>query len=361
VTLQHDTALIDQIYEAAVVPDGWKTVLNELSDRFGAKGGALWTSSPDNVRWLGAGETEQNFADFVAEGWVTQNYRVPRLLQRRYPGFITDLDLCTAEEIATWAMYTEFLIPRGYIAASATAIQGATDDMLIFSIEGHQSEQAARQAIPFLDGLRPHLARASMLSSQFHLERARAATAALQMIGVPAAFVSATGRIRAVNRLFEPMIGESVLDTAGGIRLADPEANKRLRAVQDSARAGFVQGLSLALRLPEDGKVAVLHVLPVMGQARDVFLDGGMILLLTGTGQVNPPGAEVLQALFDLTPAEARLCRALANGASPDETAARLGVRVSTVRTQLKSLFAKLGVHRQAELVAMLVTLTLPG
>jgi DNA-binding CsgD family transcriptional regulator len=34
---------------------------------------------------------------------------------------------------------------------------------------------------------------------------------------------------------------------------------------------------------------------------------------------------------------------------------------VSTIRSQLKSLFAKLGINRQAQLVAMLASLTLPG
>jgi DNA-binding CsgD family transcriptional regulator len=75
----------------------------------------------------------------------------------------------------------------------------------------------------------------------------------------------------------------------------------------------------------------------------------------------NPPHSGILQALFDLTPAEARLARSLANGASPDAIAGQLGVRVSTIRSQLKSLFAKLGINRQAQLVAMLASLTLPG
>jgi DNA-binding CsgD family transcriptional regulator len=351
--------LLEKIYEAAVVPDGWRNVITDLSDHFGCKGGLLFSSTPDNVRWLGAGESEQIMVDFIAQGWPARNDRVGRLLAMRHAGFVTDTDVYTPGELAAHPMYNEFLIPRGVYAGAATAIQGAAGDMLIFSIEGFSDHDAARHAIPFLDELRSHLARASMLASQFHLERARAAITALQMIGVPAAFVSAIGRIRAVNRLFEPMIGESVLDTVGGIRLADTQADKRLRAVLESARSGLVQGLSVPLRLP--GSVAVLHALPVVGQARDVFLDGGMILLLTGAGQASPPGAEVLQALFDLTPAEARLCRALASGDAPEGIAASFGLATSTIRSQLKSLFAKMDVNRQAQLVALLARFTLPG
>jgi DNA-binding CsgD family transcriptional regulator len=358
---EYEATLLDQIYEAAVVPDAWRTIITSLSDRFDAKGGLLFTSSPDQVRWLGAGESESIMVDFIAQGWPARNDRVGKLLQMQRPGFVTDTDVDTAEELSQHPMYKEFLIPRGVYAAAATAIQGAAVDMLIFSVEGFPDHDAARRAIPFLDGLRSHLARASMLASQFNLERARAAITALQMIGVPAAFISATSRIRAVNRLFEPMIGAGILDTVGGIRLADSHADKRLRAVLDGSRSGLIQGLSIPLLLPQEGGIAVLHVLPVTGQARDVFLDGGVILLITGIGPTNPPSAGILQALFDLTPAEARLARSLANGASPDDIAGQLDVRVSTIRSQLKSLFAKLGINRQAQLVALLAKMALPG
>jgi DNA-binding CsgD family transcriptional regulator len=358
---EYDAKLIDQIYEAAVVPDAWRRVIGTLSDRFDAKGGLLFTSNSDAVRWLGAGESEEIMVDFIAQGWPAHNDRVGKLVKMNHPGFVTDTDVYSGEELTRHPMYKEFLIPRGVSAAAATAIRGAADDMLIFSVEGFSDYNAARRAIPFLDGLRSHLARAAMLASQFQLERAKAAITALQIIGVPAAFVSATGRLRSVNRLFEPLIGGDVLDTASGVRMADGQADKRLRAVLDGAHIGLVQGLSIPLHLPQGGDVAVLHALPVTGQARDVFLDGGMILLITGMGPANLPSAAILQTLFDLTPAEARLARALTHGASPDDVAHQLGVRVSTVRSQLKSLFAKLGINRQAQLVALLSRLALPG
>jgi hypothetical protein len=46
-----------------------------------------------------------------------------------------------------------------------------------------------------------------------------------------------------------------------------------------------------------------------------------------------------------------------ATGEALDKVADRLNISKETSRTQLKSIFAKLGVHRQAELVAVLSTL----
>ncbi len=45
----------------------------------------------------------------------------------------------------------------------------------------------------------------------------------------------------------------------------------------------------------------------------------------------------------------------LANGQTLEELAGKLGVSLHTVRSQLKSIFAKTGAQRQPELVAMLL------
>ena len=62
----------------------------------------------------------------------------------------------------------------------------------------------------------------------------------------------------------------------------------------------------------------------------------------------------IVAEMFDLSPAEAKVAVALARGKSPDEIAAAGRIAISTVRAQIKSIFAKTGVSRQSELVALL-------
>ena len=57
---------------------------------------------------------------------------------------------------------------------------------------------------------------------------------------------------------------------------------------------------------------------------------------------------------------EARVARAIIVGQTVESFSSSLGVSRETVRAQLKSVFAKTGVQRQAELVALLVGKTLP-
>ena len=64
-----------------------------------------------------------------------------------------------------------------------------------------------------------------------------------------------------------------------------------------------------------------------------------------------------MRTAFRLTEAEARLATQLALGESLEKVADRFGIGKETARSQLRGIFAKTGVHRQAELVAVLAKL----
>ena len=60
---------------------------------------------------------------------------------------------------------------------------------------------------------------------------------------------------------------------------------------------------------------------------------------------------------FDLTPAEARLVRALAQGGDLDGCAQEAGVTRNTAKTQLAHAMAKIGVGDQRELIRRVLRL----
>lgn len=64
----------------------------------------------------------------------------------------------------------------------------------------------------------------------------------------------------------------------------------------------------------------------------------------------------LLAMTFDLTPAESRLAALLVNGRSTEECATEIGVKISTVRTQLLSIFRKTGAGSQADLVRLVLS-----
>ena len=66
---------------------------------------------------------------------------------------------------------------------------------------------------------------------------------------------------------------------------------------------------------------------------------------------------EVLQCAYDLTPAETRVAFALLDGSSAKAAAKALNVSPNTVRTQIREVYAKLGVNTRAHFVKRMLEL----
>ena len=75
-------------------------------------------------------------------------------------------------------------------------------------------------------------------------------------------------------------------------------------------------------------------------------------MFVTTDANARPPSIEVVSAMLGLTTAEANVALTIADGDSPQETAARLEVSVHTVRKQLANAFDKTGIRSQAGLSA---------
>ncbi|MGU3359535.1 helix-turn-helix transcriptional regulator [Methylobacterium sp. M6A4_1b] len=88
--------------------------------------------------------------------------------------------------------------------------------------------------------------------------------------------------------------------------------------------------------------------------------DGGprSVLLLIDLDATPALNCGALKQIFGLTPSEAKLATLMAKGASLAEAATLQGVRVATVRAQLRSIFTKTHTHRQAELVMLVSRLS---
>lgn len=146
-------------------------------------------------------------------------------------------------------------------------------------------------------------------------------------------------------------IAERILDqTEGDIRASLAEA---VRALGVSARAGKEDGKSLLLD-ESMGCLAQLHACPPEPLAGSPAMV--MAFLTTQDGYL-PLSSAALIAMFGLTPTEASVARHLASGLRPDDIATEMRVAPTTIAFHLRNVFAKTGTHRQAELVALLLSL----
>jgi DNA-binding CsgD family transcriptional regulator len=357
-----DSQLIDRIYESCFAPETWPNVLDEIGRIGGTTGASLIVSKDNVLHWVASPEPRERAEKFVKGGFLGRGQIISKLFALRIPGFVIDVEFFTPEELDREPVYKEVWRPQGIGWGMATAIPIPTGENATFILSRRMEHGPfGRAEADRLDELRPHLARSVLISARLQLERARAAGDTLAVLGVPALVFDETGKVLAANPLIEALTGFVHWRAFGRVSLRDKGADRLLR---DAATSIGSESSPECRSFPAcDAKAEttmVAHVIPVRLSARDIFVRCFAVLVLTPVTRPQAPPVELVQSLFDLTPAEARVARSLASGKTIASIAADGGLSPETVRTHVRHVLAKTGCERQAEIVALLTGIARP-
>ncbi len=135
-------------------------------------------------------------------------------------------------------------------------------------------------------------------------------------------------------------------DAAAGIRQVRPETKLIFLTREDSDAARFA-----AL---EAGASAFIHKSRAAQDVVDAIrtvADGGTLFTPRSIAQLLNSRREIEAQLERLTPREKEVLRLMAEGISSRDIASKLGISYTTVRTHIRSLGSKLGVHSKLEAI----------
>lgn len=141
----------------------------------------------------------------------------------------------------------------------------------------------------------------------------------------------------------------------GKLRLRDRRLDARLQAA-----------IHWAARL-DTGLMSARGAMPLVIDAAGaeprvcwVMADAGMILVMLEDKRPLADRLAYAARVFDLSPAQARLCAAIVEGQTLAEFGRATQVSVNTARTHLRRIFDKVGVRTQPALVRVLLSLSAP-
>jgi DNA-binding CsgD family transcriptional regulator len=214
----------------------------------------------------------------------------------------------------------------------------------------------------------PHLERALQMRSRLaHNDLAEhCSVAALDALATAVVLLDAGLTVLYANGAAGRVFGaESPLQLRGA-RLAQTASRgaqtlahmvrRAVRCLEPGALGGPAQAPQ-SLCLPRGGHLPLtLSVAPFMLAGGGNASRGGRpcAIVMARDPETVTASAEVLQQLFELTPAEAAVSRALAAGSSLEDIAAATGVSVNTVKTHLHRVYGKTSTRRQGELIALI-------
>jgi len=322
-------------------------------------GGTLWISKAGLQYWTASPSSRERAARIVNEGWFWRGRLTARMFAIRHAGFLVESDVLTPDELDQEPIFRDFWRPRGVGWAAGTVVPIPTGENVLFAIPRWAERGPFERAIvQKLDELRPHLARSAFTSARLQLERARIASETLAALGLPALVLNEHGKVLAANSLIEALTGYVQWRAQDRVSLKDRAADQLLR---DAIAAIDVAGASVrSFPVRDAGAEAMMvaHVTPIRLSARDIFVRCAAALILTPVTLPQAPPVELVQSLFDLTPAEARVARSLASGKTVTDIASAGGVSRNTILTHVRGVMEKTGCNRQTDVVALLTTIS---
>jgi DNA-binding CsgD family transcriptional regulator len=208
-----------------------------------------------------------------------------------------------------------------------------------------------------LSGLSDRLTEIASLTTAVGRIALTSATTALGKVHQPAIAVDRFGRVLDVNAAAGDLFDKHLNIKSNRLVAADQTAARCLERLYEQLRTSSdLSTLSTEPVVVRRGKKnpIVIRVLPIHGAAQSPFMGARALLILLDLHAKGVPDPRLLTQALGLTGAEAKLASCLGTGEPIERAAERLGVSLSTARTQLKAVFAKTNTHRQAELVALI-------
>lgn len=390
--------LIEDIYDTVTFPERWGGVLERLCASADATHGFLFTAALNQDARTMALWARHNISDALLGDYVT-HFR-HRDLWANAAAAQGLLDRCVVrrgeelvpEEDLHRSMIFNDMLKRegmGRLCSVSLADGGELTPMqpVLSLFRPADRPPFPEETLRLLQDCAPHLQRAMRLRVRLWGRRdgreEETAWSARMIDGLPMGVVllDAAGRAVAVNRA-----GQAMIDARDGLRIVQgrlhaeqgAEARRLAHMLEASlsgggraaGRAGAaqsqsnlqgasLQGSDIRVSRPSGRAPYLLTVLPLSHEAAGPYGGvggGGGERIRTAVYIVDPaivaPGLEArLGALFGLTPVEARLVADLLTYLTPAESGDRRGVAISTVRSQLRSIFTKTGTTRQSELM----------
>ncbi len=216
-----------------------------------------------------------------------------------------------------------------------------------------------------MNGFFAHFRRSVSLGVQLGLSRGAGLLDGLSTVKCGAALLDSKGQIYRSNQIADEILDRYATSRKGRLAFADTKAQARLdgqiidaidaRLDNDSDHGDFV-----VVRGHNRSHPLILQVIPFRSR-EDVFRSVRAIVLFNDLNLEQGLRSDLLTAVLELRPSEARVASLLAMGRSLDEIGAELNLRRETVRSYVKNILSKARVNKQTAFVAIAARLGSTG
>ena len=330
----------------------WGQAIEALARAVGFQWGHLAGAGPHREMMF---NVEGGLPDGVIERWLAlggpeaiSNPRADAVFRSRFGEILSEPDFLAESARARNPMYQEVYIPFDLGSSLMSWVPIANGGMAIFTAMRDDKRGPGTEIERLgLRRLNRDLGQAVKLQELIEVRVDQQFAAAMEATARPVVLCDLSAQVTALSPAAEVLLssGDVLTVRSGRLRAAAPDEDRRLQAAMRAAAAGeFGRAVLVFGRSQTQPFRIELFRLP-----DPTF--GGSRLGVVIDRRAAPDRLGLLREL-GLTTAEAAVALAVTEGFSTEAIAQGRVVSIETVRGQIKSVAAKLGVHRRTEIAA---------
>jgi DNA-binding CsgD family transcriptional regulator/PAS domain-containing protein len=357
------SAVIGDIYDAAIDPTLWSHALGRICAFVGGSSAALlWHDSAlERSEALHLHNVDPHYLRLYFETYLPLNPMFPAATFVDEGVVVADEDIMPRAELNKTRFYKEWIKPQGTLGALSVNLEKGVLRTSMINV---------RMTVPLKDQMRrrlsflvPHLQRAVTIGRLFDQSKVAEQALAETLDHVEAAvfLVDAKAGITFANDAAKKMLGDATLvrKERNTLRAVASHVDRTLRNMFVAAGKGDasigVRGVAVPLNGAAD-EPWFAHVLPLTSgrrrRAGDSYSAVAAVFIRKTMPNALSPLEEIAK-LHRLTASEVRVFDAVLKTNGVKAIASLLGLSQATVKTHLHNVFRKTGTNRQSELVKL--------
>jgi DNA-binding CsgD family transcriptional regulator len=360
--------IVGLLYETVHDTQTWPAALAAIAATFQAHGGGLIFR--DELNPGGMVNAEYQLEPSMIESynayygpldvWFAASRHV-------LPGTATlSTDLVSNHSTRKTEFYQDFLKPNHIEHQCGILLEREGSRFGVLTLtRGKDGEAFSREDVERLNTLTPHLQRVLRLNAEFSRMQAKV-SGLMQALGALDRIVfglSVEGAVVFSSRRAEDFLiaGRGLACTGGRLRLQGIRQDIEFQAMVATASARVlrtsIETQAVSFTLPDLTVLRIVAMPYFGGGAGSDNTPLGALLFIDDASTQPSSRAEILRALYGLTPTELRIVQPLAAGLDVKAIAATIGTNENLVRFHLKNVFRKMGTRRQAEVIKTVLSL----
>lgn len=372
-------AAVGELYESVLDEQKWLPAMQAIH-RFVGGHAAFHIIANPSTGAVACSEqvgVDPNVNELYLQYYAAKEVRIPPALAHGVGEVVTEGTLLDRRAYERSEIYGDLLLPYDIPHIAAAWLQRTPRACQAFIVEaGRGRGPFEREALDRFSAVVPHLIRAARIREALVSARRERDVRMEVFDRLPLGIVllDETGGVITASAYAEALLreGDGIRSRRSRLHAEFPEEDRCLQlGIHRTTRRGgngSLPGATLTVRRRPPKTPLTVMIIPIAPSGiLTIAPQPAVMLVVTDPDRTPRARHEVIREAFRLTEAESRLAATLLTGVSLREAAETLGKSYHTCKTQLKSIYAKIGCRNHLELtkallvVAMADTLRTPS